>query len=109
MGDGSPPEISCPIPKEHLRLLYRAFKEHETCVSRAADFEKPCVLSVQGTEKQWRLEFLYPSEDRREQADFYRDKDMWEAYQAAVAEAGGLGDRAIISTVVAVITTNAEE
>lgn len=107
--NGSLPATSCPIPKEHLRLLYHAFKEYEMSASAAADFEKPCVLFVQGTEKHWRLEFWYPSENRRKQADFYRDKDMWEVYQAAVAEARGLGDRAVISTVVAVVTTNAEE
>jgi len=80
----------CPIPAEHLRLLYQIFRQWECSLAQAIAEGVSCALTVIGSETEWTVKLrciqATPAEDTLELLDFRHDPDLWDCYAATVSE-----------------------
>ena len=126
LGDNTPPKSIeslgsdkpglCPIPGEHLDMLYHAFKRHETSLEEAVETEEPFSLQVTGNLQNWVVEIRIigntPAQDILERLDFRADGDLWMIYGYEMQlhrHIPGTKTQDILEAVVGTVQINAAE
>ncbi len=83
----------CPIPAEHLRLLYQIFTRWELSLTDAIVAGERYAITVIGSESEWTVKVrciqATPAEDTVESLDFRHDPDLWDCYAATLSEFDG--------------------